>query len=150
MLLRMLPEQISNQWNILKPAIEASLPSNTVKSDEGLNNILKALLSNKMHCWVLTDKAESEPYALATTSFIVDPIGAVSLFVYSLYGYRPIPMELWIEGFKGLQDWALKNHCANVLAFTDNKRVMSIVEDLGGNVQQVVVNLEVSSNGKNI
>jgi len=146
----MLPDQVADQWNILKPAIEASLPSNTAKSDLGMNNILKALIGNKMHCWILTDTEESEPYALATTSFVVDPIGAVSLFIYSLYGYKPIPMELWIDGFKGLQKWAMKNGCSNVLAFTDSKRVMDIVKDLGGNTQQVVVSLEVNSNGENI
>jgi len=146
----MLPDQIASQWDILKPAIEASLPSNTVGSEVGMNNLLKSLVSGKMHCWILTDVDESEPYALATTSFLVDPIGAVSLFVYSLYGYKPIPMDLWIEGFKGLQKWASSKGCSNVLAFTDNKRVMDIVENIGGNVQQVVVSLEVSNNGKDL
>lgn len=151
MLIRLYPEQVSEQWDVIKPAIEASLPVNAIRTEEGMNNILDHILANRMQCWLIAEKQRDEDvYALLLTYTLLDPIGASSVFIYALYGYRPVPMEMWISSFKQLQGWARKNNCVNIIAFTDNQKVVNLVRNLGGNANQVLVSLEVNGNGKDI
>ena len=51
MLTKLTPEQISAYWEIVRYAIANSLPFDEVNNEEGINNILMAMMSGKLHVW---------------------------------------------------------------------------------------------------
>lgn len=147
MLLKMLPEQINTQWEIIRPAIEEAMPHEYVPDERYMTNVLESLLSDKMHCWLIVDGEDVK--ALCVTNFVVDPGGEQSLFIYALYGYKPVPLSMWTNAFESLGKWAKRYNCAEVIAFTDsgNEGVLRIVGNLGGSADRVVVRIPVNSNG---
>ena len=52
MLVRLTSKQISDHWKAITPALKAALPPTTFKTNERMNNILRALLKGQMQCWV--------------------------------------------------------------------------------------------------
>lgn len=113
----------------------------TMREAEGkdvLNNAYEALLKDTMHCWVLSEG--NTVYAIATTTFTQDKCAGVkSLLVYSLFGFKNIPRNLWKEGIEAIRSFARGKGCDMISAFTSNKRVLQIAEELGGNTEEVLI-----------
>jgi hypothetical protein len=86
---------------------------------------------------------EDRVHALFTTMFFNDPCRVRSLFIYSLYAYEVVSLEMWKSAFDSLKVWARGNKCRYVIAYTENKRILEIVRSLGGNTSKVIVSLEV-------
>lgn len=147
MLLKMLPDQVADQWETIWPAIEIALPtSDSVGSAK--TSILKSMMSGEMDCWIMKSESNDDIYALATTCLFHNPSGSRSLFIYSLYGFRQIPFEMWTASFETLIRWASSKGCSEVLAYTSNEKLISLARRLGGNTSNVLVTLPVSHNGK--
>ena len=58
MINRLLPDQISKFWDIIKYALEQTLPPFVIKHSDNMNYILSSLLSGKTSCWVSYEKNE--------------------------------------------------------------------------------------------
>ena len=52
MLVMLLPEQISEKWEVLKYGIEEAVPPTVLSSPKVINNILMSLLDGSAQCWV--------------------------------------------------------------------------------------------------
>ena len=52
MLLRMLPDQVSEQWDIFREAIKAALPPVVDDHEDLMNRLLMAALLGKLDVWV--------------------------------------------------------------------------------------------------
>ena len=139
----MLPNQISEQWEILWPAIEASLPPTGGAGDTEVNNILEALLAGRMQAWI--SKREGRVMALVTTAFVED-IGTKvrNLLIYSIYGYGPITDTLVKEGIMTLRKFAVRCGCKNIIAYTNVKRIIDMFEDIGGAADSVFLSMSVN------
>jgi len=150
MLLRMLPDQISSQWDDIWPSIEVLMLEQS-RTEKGKSNILQAMLSGEMHCWLLKDDDNDDMLALASTCFFYDPSGRKSLFIYTLWGYdKPITLKLWAEAFETLQDWAAFNGCDSVMAHTSNMKLIRLVTHLGGKAEDTLIYLDVINMEKEV
>jgi hypothetical protein len=147
MLLKMLPDQVADQWETIWPAIEIVIPLHN-RTEQSKSNILHNIMSGNMHCWVLKDDEDVDVYAVATTCYFYDPCGSRSLFIYSLYGIRPISLEMWGAAFETLESWARGNGCESILSHTANKRMIQLIKYLGGDADEVIAILNISKNGK--
>ena len=147
MLLMMLPEQVSNQWETIRPAIEASLPAGIEVTEEYMTNILQSILRGNMQCWILVNGVEV--CAIGVTAIFSDPGGCLNLFIYSLYGYKPAPLHLWSDAIDTLKKWANAKGCTEIVAYSDsdNKFVIMLAERLGGDISRVLVRIPISKNG---
>jgi hypothetical protein len=98
---------------------------------ESLNFILESLLKSTMQMWVLHDN-DNTIYAIATTRIEVDnSSGTKNLLIFSLYAYRPVPQDMWIEGLAGFKVFASGRGCKNIVAFTIVPRIVELAQTLG-------------------
>jgi len=140
----MLPDQVSNFWDIIKYAIEQSVPPIEGDSPDKMNNVLAELLSFKKQCWasyiVEGDKRIFE--GIVITQVIDDTTaGTRSLLIYCLYGYREVAKESWIKGAKALAKYAKSKGCNRMLAYTDVPSLIEIAVGLGGEARYTLVSL---------
>lgn len=147
MLLKMLPDQISDQWETIWPAIEIVVPAN-IAGPRARANILHELMNGNMQCWIMKGNDNDDVYALATTCFFNDPSGTRSLFIYSLYGFRPITLEMWTSAFDTLRQWASSLGCVTIMSHTSSAKMIRLTDYLGGDTSNVIAILNVQKNGK--
>ena len=142
MLLRMLPEQVSSQWETIWASMECVM-AEQARTEKGKSNVLSAMLAGEMQCWLLKDDEDDEVLALASTCFFYDPSGRKSLFIYTLLGYKPVSIKLWTEAFETLSKWAGFRGCDSVMAHTQNAKIIRLVNHLGGKAEDTLVYLDV-------
>ena len=144
MLVKLLPEQISEYWDIIKYAVENSLPPIANEAYDKMNRILEALLCDSMQCWVLyseiEDKRKLEAVVVTTLSTDLSS-GVRSLMVYSLYGFSDLSDEAWKSGYETLARWGKGLGCNRVTAYTDVPKVCEVVKNLGGEARYMFVSL---------
>lgn len=144
MLVRMLPEQISEYWEIVKFAIENSLPPIANETIDKMNRILENLMNESMQCWVSYSEAEDKNVldAVIVTTITNDYSSNIkSLLIYSLYGFSNISDKVWSEGYTTLSKWAKSIGCNRITAFTDVERIKEIVKSLGGEAKYTFISL---------
>jgi hypothetical protein len=145
MLVKMLPEQISQYWPIIKYAIEGSLPPIANESPEKMNNLLTALLSDQMQCWVSYREEGEEGKrvmeAILVTTIVGDYCSSIkSLMIYSLYGFS-INEEAWISGFETIRKWGKAQGCNRIIAYSDVPRVIEVAQQFGGEAKYTFISL---------
>ena len=133
MIVMMTPEEVSKQWGVVRHAIEGSMPSNRSVTEAGMNNILMSILDGRMQCWAM--EKEGKVQAIATTVYFFDPCGDKTLCVYSLYGYEIISDRMWKEALEKLGEFAKRNGCRYVVAYTVDKRVIDIADKNGATAE---------------
>jgi len=144
MLLQLLPRDITRHWEGISEAISKSLPPITSLSKDRMTVILKSLIAGTMQCWIL--HRPDGMYVVATTEFAVDPGSKTkNLLIFSIFGLRQVPQELWKEGYEGLRRFAKANGCESIIAFTDVPAVVSLVEGLGGDTKTRLLVMGVSN-----
>jgi len=142
MVIRLTPDQCSSYWEDLSAGIKASMPPFSVVTEEGLNEILRKLLAEDMHAWVMIE--DGNVLASAITSFQVDVgTGDNQLLIYSLFGYRFIKETSWKEGVKVLGDFAAMHKCKKVIAYTCVPRIIEVAKSLGASANYVFLHWEV-------
>ncbi|TRZ53815.1 MAG: hypothetical protein D4S01_00630, partial [Dehalococcoidia bacterium] len=103
MLVKTQSERIVEYWDMIRHAVIKGMPSLSprIDVDKVANNILEAAMKGIADIWMLGDNGKL--YAIMTTVPTYDAIsGTRALIVYSLYGYRLTPTELWQEVFETL------------------------------------------------
>ena len=131
MLVKTQSERIVEYWDMIRHALIEGMPSMSAKVDveKVAINILELAQAGAVDIWMLGDNGKL--YAIMTTVPTYDAIsGTRALIVYSLYGYRLTPTELWQEAFETLSVYAASIGCQNISAFTDTKAVVSIAKKL--------------------
>ena len=144
MLVKLLPEQISVQWDMIKPAIIDSLLSAHENVDT--NEILTSLLNGFSQCWVSTrrdnerDVIEGLIITMITKSLFDE---GKNLLIYSLYGYSMDNKEAWEGGFRTLATFARADGCSRITGYTNVSSLIKLVEKLGGDIDQRFISIPV-------
>jgi hypothetical protein len=143
MLIKVLPNQIAERWKALEPIIKVSLPPMITGSDAAMKEILQALISGRLNCW-LYGKDEKSIYAVLTTKVVNDTeTGCRNLIIFSLTGIRAMNDSIWRDGYSLLRQFAKQQGCKNIIAYTNSKRVIESVKSLGANTDTTLIVLEV-------
>lgn len=142
MLLKVLPEQVSKDWDTIWPAIQASMPYEI--PPEGVTKALESFMSDAMQCWFLVK--EGDIYAIGTTTIFLDPCGRRSLFIYTILGYKPLQMEDWSDAFESLKKWAKSKGCVEILTHTpmSNTAAIRLVQSMGGDIGTVIARIDLN------
>jgi len=121
MLTKLLPDQISAYWDIIRYAIEQSLPPVVGEGPDKMKKILMALLSGKAECWVShTMEGENKRFeGVMVTRMQYDDISDTkNLLMYCAYGYEKITDESWAAGFATLAKYAKSKGCHRITTYT--------------------------------
>jgi len=147
MILRLLPEQISVQWDMIKPAIEKSLES--ACEDPDMNDILTGLIEGSSQCWVSSRKATNGGNiieGIIITMITGDLFGeGRNLLIYSLFGYDMSTREAWRGGARALATFAKSKGCSRIVAYTSVSSLIKLAEGLGGTADQRFVSIPIDA-----
>lgn len=144
MLTLLMPEQVSNLWNIIKYAIEESLPPVVDESSDKMNNILTALLCGKAQCWASYVRAEegNKFEGLVITEITYDNISDTkNLLIYCMYGYERSSKATWTKGLKSLVKFAVSRRCTSIVGYTEVSSIINLVDRLGGETKYRFIKL---------
>lgn len=142
MLLRVLPEQVSREWDVIWPGIQASLPYDIPPA--GQTKALESFMSGAMQCWFLVK--EKDVCALGVTTIFIDPCGRRSLFIYTLLGYKPLQAEDWGDALTSLKKWAKSKGCVEILTHTpmNNSPALRLVQSMGGDTSTIIAKINLN------
>lgn len=128
MIVRFTPEQISEQWDVIKEAVATVFAKNIEDKDRASNIILQNLLSNIMQCWAVV--VDNKVDAIIITAFMYTPIGTRSLMLYAIYIYNPIDDKEWISTYEDIKKYALANGCKNIVGYVSNPKLLAILKNI--------------------
>lgn len=135
MLIRIMPDQIRERWEVVRPLIVETLPPMMRVSPVSVGNILKGLLLEKGQLWLLYggEERDGKPKALIVTTFYRDQLsGSKALLIYSLYAVDKLDRMDYIVGVSQLKKFAQETGCAEVLAFVADDSFLKILKRTGG------------------
>ena len=144
MLTKLMPDQISTFWDIIKYAIEESIPPIVSKNPNRMNNILASLLCGKAQCWASYVRNENENRfeGIVITKILYEDISDTKNFlIYCLYGYENVDKESWSNGFKSLVKYAISKGCSQIIGYSDEPLIFKVVKHLGGEAKYTFVSL---------
>lgn len=146
MLTKLLPEQISNFWDIIKYAVEQSLPPVVGEHQDKMNRILAAALSGRIDVWASYarngDETRFEGIVL-TKILYDDAVDMKNLLIYCIYGYEQIDKESWLSALNALTKYAKGKGCKLIVAYTELPYVVRIAQRLGANTRYTFLSFEV-------
>lgn len=147
MLIQLRPDYVASNWNVISKAIEEADPPYVHDDPEKMNNVLRAILSEKMHCWAYYGELEGKATILGfiVTTVIDDPCSGVrNLLIYSMTGYNRITLEMYKDGFSTLKTFARSAGCHRIIAYTNSRRVAQVSRLLGGETEYILLKFEVA------
>lgn len=151
MLLRLMPDKISEYWEMIKLALHETLPPVVEESPEKLNRIFEALLEGDMHCWVSAHEDDGHAIfeGIIVTGVLNDSYSMTkSLLIYTVYMFTKNSTGMsWDEGIEKLLLFAKGLGCYRVIAYTQNELIANFIERAGGDVSWKFLSLPVSQIG---
>jgi len=143
MLIHVQPDKVSEYWDFFAGVFEQSLPPIVLSSDRGISALLQAILLEVVQVWVYENKEKGVMY-IATTVPYIDPVfGTRSLMIYTFTSVRELSKTVMLDSYETLKKFAKANDFDNIIAFTENKGIIKIVNSLGGITKNTVVELPV-------
>jgi len=144
MLTKLLPDQISSFWDVIRYAIENSLPPIAGESPDKMKKILMSLLSGKMQCWAsyeISEKRRILEGIVVTRISYDDASDTRNLLIYCLYSYERVGYSNWTSGLKTLVKFAESRNCERIIAYTSEPGVIELVKKLKGDVSYTFVSI---------
>jgi len=147
MLTRLIPEQVSKFWDIIKFAVEESLPPIVGDHPDKMNRILSAALSSKIEVWVSYVKGEEANKfegVVLTKTLYDNASDTKNLLIYCIYGYEEVGDSSWFGGIDKLAMYAKSRGCSQIIAYTDSPYIVKIVKRLGGEADYTFCSFDVN------
>jgi len=124
-------KEIQENWNDIKDTLLKIEHPVLKQSEHFIENVYSALVQDKFQVWKFTN-SEDKIQGLVLTSFIGDPLlDRKKLLIMSIYALEHINNDTWTQGFVILKKYAIKNDCEQIVAYTQNPRVLDISAHLG-------------------
>jgi hypothetical protein len=145
---KLLPNQVQDYWDVIKYAIEQSLPPIVGGHPDRMNRILAAALADKVDIWLsyvrdLEGNAKFEGVAL--TKLLYDEVSDTkNLLIYCIYGYEVVDKGSWIEGLSGLVKYAKSKDCSFITAYTEFPNIISLAKRLGADTRYTFLSFNVN------
>lgn len=128
LLLRMLPEQVSDKWDIFAPLIEKSLPPTVVNGRRRMANVLRSILMDELVVWVYQNHSGTEVKYVVTTLERVEPVSLTKdLLIYSFTGLGVASPADVQDGFSKLAKYAKSRNCLSMVAYANEKRIIDFL-----------------------
>jgi len=141
MLTKLLPEQVSKFWPIIKYAIEESLPPIVGEHPDKMNRILSSALSGSTDVWASYERGDEAKFeGLILTRMTYDEAsGTKGLLMYCLYGYTDVADNTWEEGLGILAKYAKSKGCSRIFAYTSMPYMINKAKELGADADYTFI-----------
>ena len=128
-------------------SIESSLPPKDFGSPNRMLNILTSLMLGDMQCWFIMSSPEitGENIVAILTTVVQGggPTEIKNLEIYTLFARRELTKSLLSSAYDTLRKFAKSKDCYRIIAYSDVDRIVSIVNELGGEAKYKFITLEV-------
>jgi len=153
MLTKLLPEQVAEHWDVIKYAVEESLPPIVGDHLDKMNRVLASALSGKVDVWAsytrLEDSIKFE--GLVLTELLHDDVSNTrNLLIYCLYGYVDVAKQSWAEGLRALVEYAKSKHCSRIIAYSSLPYIINLSNSLGANTDYTFISFDVNKIVQNL
>lgn len=148
MLTKLLPDQISTFWDVIKFAIEESLPPTVGEHPDKMNRILSACMGGSIDVWASYERGEEVNRfegILLTKILFDDSSGTYNLLIYCMYGYNDVSRDSWLNGFNAILKYAKAKRCSRIVGYTEIPHVVALAKSLGGDTRYTFVSFDVNS-----
>jgi hypothetical protein len=138
MFAKLLPEQISKFWDVIKYGLEQTLPPIAGDHPDRMNRVLTACLCGKADVWAsyTRDNGVGNFEGFAVTRIIFDDVSSTfSLLIYTIYAYSKVSSSTWLVALRKLAAYAKLKNCRFVVAYTDFPGIVEISKRLGGDIK---------------
>lgn len=137
MITKLLPENVTDNWDTIKEAIRASLPPFALDTPDKLTRILESIILGELEVWTYYDNtAGIQIKSIWTTSIVTDPESKTkNLLIYSIFNYDHSTPDNWIEGLVAMKEYAKANDCVSITGFTVQPYILKFVESIGGSTE---------------
>lgn len=130
MLIRLLPEQVNEAWDVIAPAVAETLPPTIAGSYTAIVNVLEAVLAERAVAWIYYKDGRPACFILTTTHR--DPImHSVNLLIYSMFAFEDLSEDDWQHGLDRLKQYAKFIGAEKVIAFSDQPAVIRMLDRMG-------------------
>lgn len=144
MLIKLLPQNIADNWELLREAVRKSLPPIAGESPDKMNKILESLLVGTMTCWIRVNEV-GDIYGVGITQEIYDlPSDTKNLLIYCLYHFKPMSDEMWEADLTLLRQYAKGSGFDSIVAYTEEPRLLDLVKKFGGETKYTFITLGVN------
>ena len=118
------------------------MPFAVGEDEEAMSNMMQSLLVGRLVGWFLVKNGEVQGFG---TTYIADDTisGKRKLIVYSATAVKPISLEGWRCTIRVGRAYAKGMCCDSIVVYSNNKRILQVVESLGGDTSYRAVTLEV-------
>lgn len=136
MLVALLPDQVDLHWDILKVAIEKSLPPIAVNKDHSMNRLLECLLNGIMVCWLVVEGGKIVGFVVTTVTedYCTD---TKTLILYSIFGGAS--RETWEDSYATMYKHAKELGCSFMGGYTVDENVVQICKSFNCSDQHYCV-----------
>jgi len=146
-LLKLLPNQIADHWESLKPTIEASLPPICFDTQDRMYLILEALLDGRMDLLTffgIDEEMDVSIRGIMTVTFD-KAIGVEfkTMFIYSIFAFGEYSEGLWMQAVDLLKKYAQANDCKRVTALTKVRSLLALLKHIGADTDTHYIMWEV-------
>lgn len=145
MLVRLLPDQVAKFWDIIKYAVEESLPPTVSKNIDNMQNVLIGCLDGSIEVWASYLKKDDniKLNAVMLTQFLYDKSTKTkSLLIYCIYGYNNITRDFYIEGLDILKKYAKARGCTQIVAYSDVPLIINLAKQLGAETKYTFISFD--------
>ena len=140
MLVMLLPEQVSNNWDEIRGLIEDATPGPIGSSDARMNNVLEELLIGKKKLLVSYDYREIFDGLVGTEIYLDRINGLRTMEIFAVWA-RGAGEGSWTEGWDILARYALKEQCKRVVGYTKEPSLIARARELGGDVSFTFIDI---------
>lgn len=143
MLVPLVPEQVSKQWDFFAPIIAASLPPQIAFSFKGMSNVLRAILVEDMVVWAYYNDEDDLEFVM-TTTVVDDKVTYIrSLLIYSFASVGHVRKSYMREVFDTLSKYCKAVKCDSVIAYSNKEPINKFLETMGADISNRLIVMEV-------
>lgn len=140
MLVMLLPEQVSANWDEIRSLTEEATPGPTGADFDRMNNILEDALIGKKKFWISYNEDEIFD-GLVGTEIYEDRINGIrTMEIFALWA-KGAREGSWTKGWDTLARYAVKNECKRIVAYTKDSSLIRRAERLGGDVSFTFIDI---------
>lgn len=151
MIAKLLPDQITRNWDVIKFAMEQAIPE-LGERPETANILLEGFLVGRLSCWAVYKIVDGNYKigGLFTTTIVSDDcLGTSNLLIYTGYALTKTSAEDWLELYKVLSKEAESLKCDKIVIYTDKPWLIKRATSLGA-FSTTLLSLDLYDNVKEV
>ena len=131
MIIKLIPKQIAELWVFIKHSIQETFEVDVNLDNELFEGYLRSFLIGTRQVWGILNRDKNIAGILVTRIYIEGLTDRRVVGLDHLYAFEVMLQEDWEEGFKTINEFALKNNCQTIIAISSNQRIMQMALKYG-------------------